>query len=55
MMKKYEIFEYTNVYPRAFLASSYRVVAGDENIIDTLFSKDFDRRNSLVLEEKTVC
>lgn len=50
--EKYEIFEYKNVYPRAFLASSYIVASSDKDIIDTLFAKDFDRRNTLVLEEK---
>jgi hypothetical protein len=50
--EKYEIFKYNNVYPRAFLASSYRVAVTGKDIIDTLFAKDFDRRNSLVLEEK---
>jgi hypothetical protein len=50
--EKYEIFEYKNGYPRAFLASSYTVKTTDKDIIDTLFAKDFDRRNSLVLEEK---
>jgi hypothetical protein len=50
--EKYEIFEYYNVYPRAFLASSYIVAVTDKDIIDTLFAKDFDRRNSLILEEK---
>ncbi len=50
--EKYEIFEYTNVFPRAFLASSYKIAVTDKDIIDTLFAKDFDRRNSLVLEVK---
>ena len=50
--EKYKIFEYTGVYPRAFLASSYTVKTGNKDIIDTLFSRNFDRRNSLVLEEK---
>lgn len=50
--EKYEIFEYTNVYPRAFLASSYTIKITDKDIIDSLFSNNFDRRNSLVLEEK---
>jgi hypothetical protein len=50
--EKYEIFEYNNVYQRAFLASSYTVAVTDKDIIDTLFAEDFDRRNSLVLEEK---
>lgn len=50
--EKYEIFQYNDVYPRAFLASSYTIAATDKDIIDTLFAKDFDRRNTLVLEEK---
>ncbi len=48
--EKYEIFEYNNVYPRAFLASSFTVKTTDKDIVDTLFARDFDRRNSLVLE-----
>jgi hypothetical protein len=50
--EKYEIFEYNNVFPRAFLASSYTVAGNDIEIIDRLFAGSFDRRNSLVLEEK---
>ena len=34
------------------MASSYIVATTDKDIINTLFAKDFDRRNSLVLEEK---
>ncbi len=45
--EKYEIFEYPDAYPRAFLASAY--VIGD---INTLFSQDVNRRDTLVLEEK---
>jgi len=50
--EKYEIFAYNQVYPRAFLASSYVVAHSDKESVDTLFAKDFDRRNTLVLEEK---
>jgi uncharacterized membrane protein YfhO len=52
--EQYEIFEYNNVYPRAFLATSYVVAQSDKDIVDRLFSADFDRRNTLVLEEKPV-
>lgn len=45
--EQYEIFEYPDVYPRAFLASSY-VLGG----IDKLFSQNLNRRETLVLEEK---
>lgn len=47
----YQVLEYTGAFPRAFLASSY-TIATDGNIIHTLFDKDFDRRETLVLEEK---
>jgi hypothetical protein len=50
--EKYEIFEYNNVYPRAFLASSYEVETVDQKILDRLFAPGFNRRDSLVLEEK---
>lgn len=48
----YEIFQYNSVLPRVFLASSYTVRNTDKAIIDTLFAKEFDRANTLVLEEK---
>jgi len=43
----YEIFEYPDTFPRAFLASSY-VIGG----VTELFTKDLNRRETLVLEEK---
>jgi len=49
---QYEIFEFTKVFPRAFLASSYKVETENQKIIDTLFAKDTNRREMLVLEEK---
>ncbi len=48
----YEVYEYTRAYPHAFLASSYEVWQDPQEIIDTLFRNDFDRRNTLVLEEE---
>jgi uncharacterized membrane protein YfhO len=48
----YEVWENTDTYSRIFLASSYIIATTDKDIIGTLFAKDFDRRNSLVLEEK---
>lgn len=51
---KYEVFEYNDVYPRAFLASSYKVATSDKDVIDTLFAKDTNRRETLVLETKPV-
>lgn len=48
----YEVFENKNAYPRVFLASSYTVETEDKRILSTLFAKDFNRRDSLVLEEE---
>jgi len=48
--QKYQVFEFLKAYPRAFLASSYRV-ADDQNILGMLFDEDFDSRETLVLEE----
>jgi len=48
----YELLEYVHVFPRLFLASSYVIKNDPQEIIDTLFQKNFDRRNTLVLEEK---
>ncbi len=47
----YWIYEYTDAYPRAFLASSYTVAVDKQDIIDALFAPEFDRRDTLVLEE----
>ena len=47
----YEILEYKNAFPPAFLASSYVVKNDSQEIIDTLFQKDFDRKNAIVLEK----
>lgn len=49
---QYEIYEDTQAFPRAFLASGYTVVKEDQEIIDTLFSKDINRKETLVLEEE---
>lgn len=48
----YEIFEFKHAFPRAFLASSYVLKNDPQEIIDTLFQKNFDRKNTLVLENK---
>lgn len=46
----YEIFENSTAFPRAFLASSYKVIQDPQTIISTLFSDTMDRRNSIILE-----
>lgn len=48
----YEIFENTAAFPRVFLASSYQVVRGDQQIVDVLFSAKTDRREKLILEKE---
>jgi Ca2+/Na+ antiporter len=48
----YELLEYRHAFPRVFLASSYVVKTDSQEIIDALFQKDFDRRNTIVLERK---
>lgn len=48
----YEIFENPKAYPRAFLASSYTVATSEIEILNTMFSQGFDRRERLVLEDK---
>jgi len=48
----YEVMEFRQAYPRIYLASAYVIVRDSQEIIDTLFQKDFDRRSSVVLEEK---
>lgn len=50
--EKYQIFEYTDAYPRAFLASAYKIETDEQHIINTLFAEEFDSRETVVLEEK---
>lgn len=47
----YRILENTKAYPHAFLVGAYQVAHG-QAILDTMFGKQFDLRNSIVLEEK---
>jgi hypothetical protein len=48
----YEVFENTEAFPRAFLASSYVVRTTKESILGALFAKDTNRRDTLVLEKR---
>ena len=50
----YEILEYMNTYPRVFLASSFELKQDPQEIIDTLFQKDLNRRDTLILEQKPI-
>ncbi len=46
----YEVFTNEKALPRAFLASSYIVADKDKNIVDALYQKEFNPRETLVLE-----
>ena len=46
----YEFYQNNNVFPHAFLVGKYRVLKDDKQILKTLFSKDFDLRQEVVLE-----
>lgn len=48
----YWIYEYNKAFPRAFLASSYIVEQDKKKTVDTLFARDFDRRETLILEQR---
>lgn len=48
--ENFEILENTTSYPRAFLASGYEIVTDEQEAITRLFSKEFDRRHTLLLE-----
>jgi len=48
----YTVIELKNTYPRAFLASSYRLETDKQGIITALFAKTTDRRETLILEQK---
>lgn len=50
--EQFEVYENMNVYPRAFLATSYVVGLNDEEIFQAYFDKGIDRRQTLVLEER---
>jgi len=50
----YELLEYKDAFPRMFFASSYVIREDPQEIIDTLFDKDFDRRSTLVVEKQPI-
>jgi len=49
--KKYELYKNNSVFPHAFLVSKYHIIKNDKEILQTLFSEDFDLRNEIILEE----
>ncbi len=50
--EKYQILENTKVFPRAYLVNDFVVEKNPQKILNTMFSKNFDLRKSIVLEEK---
>lgn len=50
--KNWKVYENKNVYPRAFLADNYVVIEDKKEIIDKFYDKEFNPRNTLILEEK---
>ena len=48
----YEIFENERAYPRAFLASNYKVVTDKLETLHTIFSGTTNRNDTIILEEK---
>jgi uncharacterized membrane protein YfhO len=47
----YQILQNNDVLPRTFLANSYTVETNPQLILNTMFSDNFDFKNSLVLEK----
>lgn len=48
----YWIYEYTETFPRVFLAGNYVVKKSDKDILQTLFSGTINLRNTIILEEE---
>lgn len=47
----YQIYENNKVYPRAFLADSFKVKEAPQEILNTMFLEDLDLEKTLVLEK----
>jgi len=50
--QKYEIYKNNLAFPRTFLVNDYKVITDPENILKTMFSKDFNLRKEVVLEKE---
>ncbi len=48
----YEVFENAHALPRALLASSYVVRTVDQDIMDMIYSDDFDPKTTVILEKE---
>lgn len=49
----FSIYEYTNAFPRVFLVNNIVVEKNDQEIINDLFHKNIDLRNTIILEEES--
>ena len=47
----WKIWEYLDAYPRAFLAGNYEVIGDGQEMIDRLYSDDFNPRETLLLSD----
>jgi len=48
----YEVYENMDAYPRAFLASAYKVYTTKEDILNALYDPDITRNETLILEQE---
>jgi hypothetical protein len=48
----YEIFENLNAQPRVYLAGSYRVIPGEQKLLEEMFSKESNLGNAVLFSEK---
>lgn len=49
--RDWRIWEYLDVYPRAFLSGDYEVIAGQQEALDRLYEREFNPRETLLLSE----
>lgn len=49
--EKYEIYENTKAFPRAFLVYDYKIANSDQEIIDLMLDKNTDLSKVIILEE----
>lgn len=49
---KYTIYQYSQAYPRVYLAGDYRVEQNSAKILKLLFDPSFDPRKTIILEEQ---
>lgn len=49
--KKYQIYENVSVFPRAYFVKDYTVETTEQKIIDKMFNRNFNLRESAILEK----